>query len=178
MSHLQPYRRGIRPVLPASFGTFVDQELDKVSRSLESHRQVIEEVEPWTYVTLPTTAATTDTAGLVTDLAFTPEPESSYLFEANLLLQTDTALTTAQPGLEWPTDTVDGAARVLGPSVGVSLTPSGGPPLPNENALSKIEGQLVTGPSPSGPLAVTIATDVAGSEARIMANSWLRYRTI
>lgn len=35
---LPPYRRGLRPAIPESFGTYVDQELDKIARTLDAHR--------------------------------------------------------------------------------------------------------------------------------------------
>ena len=42
---IPPYRRGIRPVIPQSFPTYVDQELDKVGRSLEAQREAFESFE-------------------------------------------------------------------------------------------------------------------------------------
>lgn len=179
--------------MPDSFGLFVDQELDKVARSLESHREVIEEGgsgDPWTYVKLPATVATTATASLDTDLAFTPVPDSHYLFEACLFLQAAAATTGARPGIKWPSGTVQEAAWAIAPSGETTFnsrfwgapTPnfaaSDGVPVANEGVFGKVEGQFLTGPSPSGQLVITIASEVAGSEARIMANSWLRYRTI
>jgi hypothetical protein len=35
---LPPYRRGLRPAIPESFGVYVDQELDKIARTLDAHR--------------------------------------------------------------------------------------------------------------------------------------------
>jgi hypothetical protein len=35
---LPPYRRSLRPSIPESFGTYVDQEFDKISKALDAHR--------------------------------------------------------------------------------------------------------------------------------------------
>ena len=47
----------------------------------------------------------------------------------------------------------------------------------NEGIYSQFQGLLVMGASPSGNFQITLATEVNGSAARMMANSFIRYRT-
>jgi hypothetical protein len=48
----------------------------------------------------------------------------------------------------------------------------------NEGIFGMVNAMFVTGGSPSGNFTITLASEIAASEARIMANSFLRYREI
>jgi hypothetical protein len=112
------------------------------------------------------------------------------LFEGFLFLQTAATTTGARPGISWPGGTVQETAWMISPG---SLTAFnsrfwGAPTTQNAAATAigaadegmhgRFEGQFVTGASPTGALTITLATEIAGSEARIMQNSWLRWRVI
>lgn len=146
--------------------------------------------DPWTYVKLAETAITTVTQNTVTALGFTPAANSHYIFEGMLFLQTAATTTGARPGIAWPTGTTQDSAWMLAPNNatgfvsrfwGVPNTANAAATaiaVANEGLHGRFEGQFITGASTSGNLAITIASEIAGSEARIMANSWIRYRTI
>lgn len=146
--------------------------------------------DPWTYVKLAQTAATTATGNTATALGFTPEANAHYIFEGMLFVQAAATTTGARPGISWPSGTVQESAWMLSPNNATAFASrfwgapttsnasATGVAIANEGLHARFEGQLITGASPSGSLAITIASEVAGSEARIMANSWLRWRTI
>lgn len=147
--------------------------------------------DPWTYVKLDADATTTTTANSNTALAFTPPPLSVVIFEGQLFLQAAATTTGARPGLKWPTlGVLQNIARVESArsataSVlrfwGNTTTANAAATsvaVANEGLFGQIQGTIVTGPVVTGDLIITLASEVAGSEARIMANSWLRYRVI
>ena len=51
-------------------------------------------------------------------------------------------------------------------------------PAVNDGFFGKVEGQFITGASPSGSLQISLASEIAASEVRMMANSWIRYRVL
>ena len=147
--------------------------------------------DPWTYVKLASNATTTGTANVDTALAFTPPANSVIVFESQLFLQTAATTTGARPGLKWPTAGVlqniaraesansvtagilrywgtTATAAALATAIGVA----------NQGFFGQVQGTLVTGATVTGNLIITIASETSGVEARIMANSWLRWRTI
>lgn len=147
--------------------------------------------DPWSYIKLASNEVTTTTSNTATALAFgSLSPNTHYLFEGFLFLQTAATTTGARPGISWPSGTVQEGAWMLSPSNATAFSSrfwgapttanaaSTGIAVVNEGYHGRFEGQFVTGASPGGSLTITIATEVAGSEARIMANSWLRWRTI
>ncbi len=146
--------------------------------------------DPWTYVKLAGTAETTGTANLATALAFTPLANTHYIVEGMLMLQSAATTTGARPGISWPGGTSQETAWVLAPNSATAFVSrlwgaptaanaaATGIAVANEGYYGKIEAQFITGASPSGNFTVTIASEIAASAARIMANSWIRYRTI
>lgn len=146
--------------------------------------------DPWTYVKLVSNAVTTATGNTATGLAFAPDPLSHYVVEGQLFLQAAATTTGARPGLSWPTGTTQEVGWVLAPTNATAFVsrfwgaPTGanaastGVSVANEGIFGRIEAQFITGVSPGGSFSVTIATEIAGSEARIMANSWIRYRKL
>ena len=147
--------------------------------------------DPWTYVKLADNATTTATANSDTDLAFSPPPLSTVIFEGQLFLQAAATTTGARPGLKWPTlGVLQNIGWVMSPSSATAFASrfwgntntanaaATGVAVANEGLFGQVQGTLVTGPVVTGNLIVTLASEVAGSEARIMANSWLRWRTI
>lgn len=147
--------------------------------------------DPWTYVKLEATAATTTTASVDSSLRFAPPANSVVIFEAQLFLQTAITTTGARPGIRWPTagilqniaraespnSVTAGALRYWGTTVTATAAATA-IAVANEGFYGSIEGTMVTGGTVTGDLIITIASEIAGSEARIMANSWIRYRTI
>lgn len=146
--------------------------------------------DPWTYVFLDTAAITTLTSDTATDLFFAPDANKRYVVEAWLYLQAAATTTGPRPGISWPTGTVQNAAMVIAPTSATAFVSrfwgntttanaaSTGVPVANEGIFGKVEAMFVTGGSPSGNFAITIASEIAGSEARIMQNSFLRYREV
>ena len=147
--------------------------------------------DPWTYVKLASTATTTGTANIDTALAFAPPALSTVIFEGQLFLQAAATTTGVRPGLKWPTlGVLKNIARVESPSsatasalrfwgnTATANAAATGVSVANEGLFGQIQGTIVTGPVVTGNLIVTLASEVAASEVRIMANSWLRWRTI
>ena len=147
--------------------------------------------DPWTYVKLAENAATTGTANIDTALAFAPPPLSTVIFEGQLFLQAAATTTGARPGLKWPTvGVLQNIARVESPSSATAAAlrfwgntsaanaAATGVAVANEGLFGQVQGTVVTGPVVVGNLIVTLASEIAASEVRIMANSWLRWRVI
>jgi hypothetical protein len=147
--------------------------------------------DPWTYVKLTTAALNTTTTSADTLLAFIPAANTHYLFESCLFIQSAATTTGVQIGLKWPTSgTNQEAAWAMVPTSATAFVSRfwGAPTvakvaatavaIANEGFFAKIDGQFVTTASPVGNLIITLASEVAASEARIMQNSWIRYRTI
>lgn len=145
----------------------------------------------WTYVFLVANAISTVTARADTGLQFTPQANSHYEIEGKLYLQAAATTTGVRFGLKWPTASVlQNAARIESPSSATAGTlrfwgntaaadvAATGVPVANEGIFGKIDALLRTGPAPVGNFIVTIASEIAASEARIMANSFIRYRKI
>ena len=146
--------------------------------------------DPWTYIKLADNAITTSTANAPTALTFTPEPNKQYLVEGWLYLQAQATTTGARPGISWPLGTLQEAAWAMAPSNATTITSrfwgaptaanvaATGVAVANEGLFGMVYAMFVTGPSVSGDFTVTIASEINNSQARIMANSWIRYRTI
>ena len=152
--------------------------------------------DPWTYVELASDFTTTATTDSTSTLAFTPAANTKYQFEAMLFLQTAVTTTGPQFGVTKPsagiaryaahsfvpTSQTANAIRNLSSSAaqaGANLNAvSTGLPYANEDLLGHVEGALITGASPTGDVAITLRSETAAVEVRIMAGSWLRYRTI
>lgn len=145
--------------------------------------------DPWTYVALSAAVLNTTVNAVDTLLKFTPQANKRYAFEAKLIMQSAATTTGVRPGLKWPTAGVlQSGAKVESP---ISATGSvvrfwGSPssanaaatavPVANENLLGTVDGIIVTGAAPAGDMIITLASEVAASEVRLMENSFLRYR--
>ena len=147
--------------------------------------------DPWTYVKLANNATTTGTANVDTALAFTPPANSVVIFEGQLFLQAAATTTGVRPGIKWPTGGVlQNIAKVESPNSATAAAlrfwgntatanaAATGVAVANEGIFGKVEGTIVTNDTVTGNLIVTLASEVSGSEVRLMANSWLRYRAI
>lgn len=147
--------------------------------------------DPWTYIKLSGDFTTSSaTAVDVTTLAFTPVANTSYEFEAHLMLRTATATVGPRPGVAWPTGGTDGVASVYTPSSATAevmahgninaavLGPVGGLPNTTQSYGGKIVGLFVAGASPSGTVKIQLASETAATNVIAKAGSFLKYRTI
>lgn len=148
--------------------------------------------DPWTYVKLAadfTTSAATNT--IVTGFSFTPAANQTYVIEGFFLVRTAAQATGARPGLAWPTGTTDGAAAVYvansailvqygagNPTGGTFNSAGTGLPTITTSWPGSLEATVITGPSPSGVIQVTLASETAGTNVTMKVGSWIRYRTI
>lgn len=146
--------------------------------------------DPWTYVRLTAADFTTTSATAVdiTDLAFTPAANTTYIFEAVLGLRTATATVNPRLGLAWPTGMTDGIATIeqtstatakvmVNGNIGAALLIAVGG-LPNNSASwpALVYGFVRAGASPSGNVRLQLASETAGTTVRAVIGSYLRYR--
>lgn len=151
--------------------------------------------DPWTYVQVNSGndfTTTSATAVDVTGLAFTPVANTTYEFEALLLLRTATATVNPRAGLAWPTGGTDGVGMIE--QAGATATAAHANAVGNINAALliavggllnnsqswpvKIHGMFRAGASPSGTVRIQLASETAGTTVRIVARSFLKYRTL
>jgi hypothetical protein len=145
--------------------------------------------EPWVYVKLASDFVTNGTANADTLLAFHPDPNTTYEIEGRFFLQAAATTTGARPGIKWPTAGVlQNAAWMMSPNSATAFSSrfwgntaganaaSTGVAVANEGIYGQLQALLVTGGSVTGDFIVTLASEVAASDARIMANSFIRYR--
>jgi len=148
--------------------------------------------EAWTYAFLAsdhtnTTTTPTDVPGL----AFTPAANKRYEVEGRFFVRAAATTTGAQIGVVWPTGIVAPSAAHLGsPSSATALTLANvtrgttgaanatGVPSTTLEALGLLTAVLTTGASPSGTFKIRLDSEVAASEARMLAGSFIRYREI
>lgn len=147
--------------------------------------------DPWTYVKLTQAATTTAATNGVTALSFTPDPDTLYEIEGKFFLQAAATTTGPRPGIQWPSAGVlQNVAWVIAPisatafasrfwgNTATANATSTGVAVANEGIYGTAQALLLTGPSVTGDFAITLASEVAGSEVRIMENSFIRYRKI
>jgi hypothetical protein len=147
--------------------------------------------DPWTCARLASDFTTTSaTAVDVTGLNFTPVANTTYKFEANLLLRTATATVNPRAGFAWSTGLSDGVVSIYqsqtattelnaqGNSGAAVLVAVGG--LPNTTASwpAHLIGMAVAGSSPSGTTRVQIASETAGATVTVKAGSTFCRRSI
>ena len=145
----------------------------------------------WTYVFLESDHVNSTTTRTDSALAFTPAADSHYEIEVRLYLQSAATTTGARPGITWPSAGVEqNAAWMMSPNTATAFSSrfwgntaaahaaATGVPVANEDVFGAGWALLRTGASPSGDFTITLASEIAASEARIMANSFLRYRLI
>jgi hypothetical protein len=150
--------------------------------------------DPWTYAQVnggndfTTTSAT---AVDVTGLAFTPAADTTYEFEAMLLIRAATATVNPRVGLAWPTGLTDGIAQItesqaatgapLGASGNINaalLVAVGGLPNTTQSWPVTVWGTLRSGAAPSGTVRIQLASETAGTTVTIKARSFIKFRTL
>lgn len=146
--------------------------------------------DPWTYIVLGSDFVTSSaTAVAVTGMAFVPNTNSRYEFEALLMCRTATATVGPRPGIAWPTPTqTDGVAYgqitsaagsnvVQNGHVAASyLMPVGGLPDTTNSWPAFIKGNIVTGATVTLGFRLQLASETAGTNVTIKAGSYLKYR--
>lgn len=146
----------------------------------------------WIYVKLASDHTnSTTTATDVPGLSFTPEPNKQYEIEGRFFVRSVATTTGAQIGVVWPTGIIAPSAAHLGsPSSATALTLANvtrgttgsanatGVPSTTLEAMGKLEAVLTTGGSPSGAFKIRLDSEVAASETRMLAGSFIRYRLI
>lgn len=148
--------------------------------------------DPWTVLQLGSAFATTSaTAVDVTGLGFTPTANTTYEFEAKLMIRTAGAATVnPRVGFAWPTGMTDGVVSIHesqsataeiqahgNPNAAV-LIAVGGLANNTQSWPARLVGMAVAGASPSGNLRLQLASESAGTSVSIIAGSFLRYRTV
>lgn len=146
--------------------------------------------DPWTYLKLAADFTTSlATAQDVTGLAFTPAANQSYEFEACLMLRTATATVNPRVGLAWPAGMTDGCAMIReaqaattqllanGNIAAALLVAVGGLANNTQSWPCEIKGIVRAGASPSGNVRVQLASETAGTVVRVVAGSYLKWRT-
>jgi hypothetical protein len=146
----------------------------------------------WTYIFQTSdhtnsTATPTDVPGL----AFTPSANKRYEIEGRFFTRAAATTTGAQVGVVWPSGIVaPSACRVMAPSSfsamsfgiaerGVSRSANAtGSNSTTLESLVTLDGIITTGGSPSGTFKIRLDSEVAASEARMVAGSFIRYREI
>jgi hypothetical protein len=143
----------------------------------------------WTRVTLTDDySINTTAAGNIPGLAFTPAANTSYEFEAILLMMTAVTTTGPRPGLTWPTGMVDGVVMIDASSSAVARVLANGNiaaevvcnntglPAINQSFPASFVGRVIAGASPSGNVQLRLRSEVAASAVTVKAGSFLKYR--
>lgn len=144
----------------------------------------------WTDVKLAANFVTSSAAAVDTGLSIAPILNSRIQFSARLLLRTAVNTVGPRPGLAWPTGLIDGGAMIMMPSSATAnlisnptinaagLIAIGGVPNANQSYLATIEGMMVAGGGPGGSLRVQLASETAGTNVTLAAQSFIRWRNI
>jgi hypothetical protein len=148
--------------------------------------------DAWTVLRIAADFSTTSaTAVDITGLGFTPAANTTYEFEARVMLRTAGANTVSpRLGLAWPTGMSDGVASLYQSQSATAELQAHG----NVNAAVLIAagsitnntqswpahalGVVTAGASPSGSVRLQIASETAGTTVTVKAGSFLRYRSI
>lgn len=147
--------------------------------------------DPWTYVKLASDFVTSSaTAVNVTNFNFTPAINSTYVVEGMFFTRTATATVGVRPGCSWPASLTDGVARFMQTSSAAAnviangnmnasvLTPVGGNPNNTQSYPATLWASFITGAGTSGNFQIQLASETAGTNVTLKANSWIRYRVI
>lgn len=146
--------------------------------------------DPWTYVILGSDFTTNSASAVaITGMSFIPEINSRYEFEALLMCRTATATVGPRPGIAWPTPTqVDGVAfgqitSAAGSNVSQNghvaaayLMPVGGLPDTTNSWPAFIRGSIITGGTVTLGFRLQLASETAGTNVTVRAQSYLKYR--
>ena len=149
--------------------------------------------DPWTYAQVNSGADFTTTSATAVDatgLSFTPAANTTYEFEALLMIRTATATVNPRVGLAWATGLTDGVATIQesqsataqvlanGNINAALLAAVGGLPNTTQSWPVLVKGFVRAGATPSGTVRLRLASETAGTTVRIVARSWLKYRTL
>lgn len=146
--------------------------------------------DAWTYVRLTSDFTTTSTANSDSPLAFIPAGNTLYEIEGRFFLQADAITTGPRPGIAWPTGSQQEAAWMMAPTSATAFVSrlwgapsaanaaSTGIAVANEGYYGQVSALLRMGALPSGNFRITLASEIAGSTVRLMANSFIRYRAV
>jgi hypothetical protein len=145
----------------------------------------------WTYVFLASPEISIATAPANTALAFTPAAATRYEIEVRLYMQAAATTTGVRFGIRWPTAGMNqNAAWMISPNTATGFSSrfwgntspatvgATGVPVANEGLWGGGFAMMATGATTAGDFFITLATEIAGSEARLMENSFIRYRAI
>jgi hypothetical protein len=147
--------------------------------------------DPWTYIKLADDfTISTTAAGNIPGLAFTPVANTSYEFEAVLMMRTAVTTTGPRPGLTWPTGMVDGVvmidaassatARILanGNIAAEVVCNNTGLPNTTQSFPARFVGTAIAGANPSGNVQLRLRSEIAASAVTVKAGSFLKYRVL
>lgn len=149
-----------------------------------------EGADPWTYVKLANDFVTSSGSLVDVGLAFTPNANLQYEFEACLFMRTATATVGPRPAIAWPGGTTDAVGDVYATSAAAAEIQAHGNAgaavqsvntgLPNTTASfsGRCFGSFRMGASPTATLKIQVASETAGTNVTIKAGSFLKYRTI
>tara|TARA_R110000772_G_scaffold1095_1_gene3847 strand:- start:1182 stop:2324 length:1143 start_codon:yes stop_codon:yes gene_type:complete len=145
----------------------------------------------WTYVKLTSDAISTVTANADTDLRFTPLANKHYEIEGKFFLESVITTTGVRPGIKWPTTgLLRNVAWLVSPSSATAFTSrfwgntaaansaSTGVAVANEGIYGEVKAMMVTSGTIAGDFIITIASEIAASQVKINADSFIRYREI
>jgi hypothetical protein len=146
-------------------------------------------LKDWTYVTLASNELNSTTTAITSALQFSPAASTRYEIEGRFFLQSAATTTGVRWGLVWPSGLTQNAAWGVSPNTLVAFTSrfwgnttaqavlATGIGVINEGFYGQLQALMVVGASPGGVFGVTLASEIAASEVRIMQNSFIRYRT-
>ena len=147
--------------------------------------------DPWTYLTLSADFTTSlATVVDVTGLGFAPAANTKYEFEAMLMIRTATTTVNPRVGLAWATGMTNGVAMIEESQAAATvpivangninaalLIAAGGLPNNTQSWPVRVHGMVIAGATPSGNVRIQLASETAGTIVRIVAGSFLRYRS-
>jgi hypothetical protein len=152
----------------------------------------------WTYVKLASDHTNDTTTPTASALAFTPSTGKQYEFWGIVLLRSAASTTGVRVGFQFPAPGASppasdgGGGFVEGPGATTAsdfqqhVRPTGtnlasaatSHPGGTNYYPGTVYGTIITGATSSGGFAVTLESEIAGSEVRIGAGSFIRYREI
>jgi hypothetical protein len=149
-----------------------------------------ERADAWVYVFLENDALNSTTSSIDTLLTFTPLANKRYEIEMRFFMQSSRTTAGVQIGLKWPTGVKQNIAwltssnsattssdRFWGNTVTARVAALS-VEIANEGVWGGGSAVMVMDDSVSGEFIVTVASESTSSQARIMANSFIRYREI
>lgn len=145
----------------------------------------------WTYVILGADAANSAVAPIDTALVITLDPNSLYEIEGKLFIESSVATTGAKPGVKMPTSGVTkGAFWITVPTTVTAFVSRNGTnndntstagtamPVINTPYLSIVSALIKTGTPVVGDFKITIGSEIAASQVKIVKDSFIKYRKI